>query len=252
MTVSIAIPAFNEATTLPLILEGVVTLDIPGKQIIVVDDGSTDETSRLLTSWVESGIEYIRLPENQGKGAALRAALEIARGEFFVVQDADLEYDPSDIPSLLDPLCAGFCNVVYGSRILLWENPRGYLSFYVGGRLVTALANLLYGLRLTDLTTGYKAFRTSLLRSLGLQINGFGFCAEVTALLALRGEPIHEVPIHYYPRSFSEGKKITWRDGVESMRILIAYRLGRRPTARGPWPKSGAVSGQGRPHPVIK
>jgi glycosyltransferase involved in cell wall biosynthesis len=227
--ISVIVPLFNEAHTVEeLLLELLATgLDV---QIIVVDDGSTDgsaDTVERLES-EHPAIELIRHESNRGKGAAVRTGIAHARGEYTIVQDADLEYDPQDIGRLLEVAEAEGANVVYGSRIL-GGRARSYSRYYWGGRLVSLVATLLYGQRITDEPTCYKLFRTDLLQSLPLREDGFGFCAEATAEVCRRGERIREVPIAYHPRSMAEGKKIRWTDGVRAIWLLLKHRFAKRP-----------------------
>lgn len=229
MKLSIIIPTYNEAPTLAQIIERVMEIDIDSveKEIIVVNDGSTDETDTILVSLNERWDEQLKIvhhQQNLGKGAAIRTALEHVSGDIVITQDADLEYDPGDYPKLLAPFDNPGVQVVYGSRNLR-HNPRSYWSFYWGGRLVSWVANLLYGSHLTDEATGYKLFRTDLLRSLNLEAVGFEFCPEVTGKTLRRGIEIHEVPISYQPRSMDEGKKINWCDGLAAIWMLVKQRL---------------------------
>ena len=221
MKVSVIIPVFNEEATILELVHRVQATDLD-KDIIVVDDGSTDATPSLLAGL--QGVTLLRHPRNLGKGAAIRTALESARGEIVLIQDADLEYDPGDYRRLLDPIERGEADIVYGSRIL-GRTRRGYLRYYLGGRLLSWLTNRLYGTRLTDVPTGYKVFRSSVLRAVRIETDGFGFCAEITAKLARRGHSIREVPIAYRPRNFRDGKKITWRSGLSFLSTLCLYRL---------------------------
>jgi len=199
------------------------------KQVVVVDDGSRDGSRAVLESFVAAHpeVELLCHEANRGKGAAIRTGLARARGRYTIIQDADLEYDPSDYERLLAVAEEGGCRVVYGSRILA-RQPISYQRYYWGGRLLSWLASALYGQRITDEPTCYKLFATELLRSLPLREDGFGFCPEVTALVCRRGERIAEVPIRYAPRPMAEGKKIRWTDGLRAAWILLKLRLARR------------------------
>lgn len=222
-TLSVIMPSYNEAATLPEILDRVRAVEID-KEIIVVDDGSTDATAEVLAAYDWPELKVIRQEPNQGKGVAVRAGLAAAAGEVVIIQDADLEYDPSDYVKLVEPILAGRCDVVYGNR---WHQPvqPSYRRYLWGGRLVTAVANCLYGSRIHDEPTCYKVFRRSVLHPLVLRARGFEFCPEVTAKLLRMGCQIHELPIRYSPRGFEEGKKITWKDGLVAIAVLLLYRL---------------------------
>lgn len=229
MKISVIIPVYNEAATITQVVEQVleVELDTVEKEIIVVNDGSTDGTDAVLTALVTrwpNPPKIVHHERNRGKGAAIRTALEHVTGDVVITQDADLEYTPQEYPRLLAPFEDPAVQVVYGSRNL-HRNPRSSWSFYWGGRLLSWVANLLYGSHITDEATGYKAFRADLLRDLDLQSNGFEFCPEVTSKILRRGIRIHEVPISYQPRSFAEGKKINWYDGLRAIWTLLKYRL---------------------------
>ena len=189
-----------------------------------MDDGSTDQTSSLLAALQSPDMVVVRHPRNMGKGAAVRTGLEHVRGDLVLIQDADLEYDPSDYPQLVGPIFRGEADVVYGSRIK-GQTRRGYLRYYLGGKLLSWVTNRLYGTQSTAVPTGYKAFRTQLLKSVTLETNGFGFCAEITAKLAKQGHRIREVAISYTPRSFREGKKITWQSGLAFLWTLVRCRI---------------------------
>lgn len=230
-SLSIIIPAYNEEQTIRKLLDKVcaVTL-IEGisKEILVIDDGSSDSTNDIVAEYISSlGVKNIRLisqERNQGKGNALRKGIEVATGDFIIIQDADLEYDPEDYNLLLPHLLNGE-KVVYGSRFLRKENKHSYQSFYYGGLLVTFFTNLLFLQKLTDEPTCYKAFETNFLKSIPLKCTGFEFCPEVTAKTAKKGIKIKEVPIHYYPRSIEQGKKIKWTDGLDALWTLLKYRI---------------------------
>lgn len=222
---SIVIPAYDEERTIAETIRRVEAADLGvAKEIVVVDDGSVDSTREILASFGDR-VKAISLPENRGKGAALRAGFAVATGDYVVVQDADLEYDPADLRLLVAKAREGN-KAVYGSRRLgRGKNPMAGFSYYAGGVLLSWLANALYGTRITDEPTCYKMFDRELLASIPLVCEGFEFCPEVTAKVARRGVPIVEVPIGYAPRSRAEGKKINWRDGLVAIRTLIRYRF---------------------------
>jgi len=230
--VSFLVPAFNEAATIGELLERVEALDLD-KQVIVVDDGSTDATGEILERWREGGDGRLVLRQsNRGKGAAVRAAIPHVDGDIAVIQDADLEYDPADVPSLIEPIARGVADVVYGSRLTGGRPQRAYLFWHlVGNRFLSLVANVLYNTTLHDMETGYKAFRADVLRSLDLRENDFAIEPEITAKVCLLGLRIYELPIAYYGRTYAEGKKITWRDGVKALGILVKIRVnsGRSP-----------------------
>lgn len=231
---SIIIPAYNEERSISLILERICRTKLTGKydiekEILIIDDGSTDLTPEKCKQFIqthpEANIHYHPQPSNQGKGAALRTGIALATGDWTIIQDADLEYDPEDYNVILQYATEHNEKVVYGSRFLNPSNKHSYLRFYVGGRLVTFVANLLYRQHLTDEPTCYKFFDTRFLKSIPLTCRGFEFCPEVTAKVCKRGIKIPEVPIHYYPRSIAEGKKINWKDGLEAIWTLIKYKF---------------------------
>jgi len=226
MRVSFLVPAYNEAATIGALLDAVWALDLD-KQIVVVDDGSTDGTGELVERWREShdGIVFLR-QENRGKGAAVRAAIPHADGDIAVIQDADLEYDPADVPALIEPIERGVADVVYGSRLSGGRPQRAYLFWHLlGNRFLSLLTNVLYNTTLSDMETGYKAFRMEVLRSLDLRQNDFGIEPEITAKVCRRKLRVYELPIAYYGRTYAEGKKITWRDGFKAIRVLLGVRL---------------------------
>jgi dolichol-phosphate mannosyltransferase len=220
--VSVIVPVFNEATHLDELLQAIQASPVK-KEIIIVDDGSTDGTREKLQALPPiDDIAVVFHEKNYGKGAAIRTALAYARGEYVLIQDSDLEYDPQDYPKLLRPLEEGKANVVYGVRP---DRPERGLRFFLGAKLLTHLTNLLYGAGIHDEATCYKVVRRSLLAQLQLQCRRFEFCPEVTAKLSRIGEKIAEVPISYHPRSAVEGKKIRHSDGWLAIWTLIRYRF---------------------------
>lgn len=230
MKLSVIIPVYNEKNTIFKVVERVASVPIE-KEIIIVDDGSTDGTKELLKELqrhigteVQREIKIIFREKNEGKGAAIRSGLKEISGEVVIVQDADLEYEPMDYLKLMEPIISGYTKVVYGSRVLS-KGKKSSLGFYLGGRLLSLLANLLYGLSITDEPTCYKVFAVEVIQSLDLKCNRFEFCPEVTAKVAKKGYKIQELPIHYYPRSIREGKKIRLRDGLIAIWTLIKYRF---------------------------
>lgn len=230
MLLSVLIPAYQEERSIAEVLRRVRAVDTESlgfdKEIIVCDDGSADGTAALIeqAATEDPRIRLVRHPENRGKGAAIRTALGHARGDYCLIQDADLEYEVSDYPAILEPLRAG-ADVVYGSRFLTRRHPEGMrLPNLVANRVLTLTTNLLFGLSITDEATCFKAFRTDLLRSLGLVCTGFEFCPEVTAKLGNRNIRIVEVPISYSARDVAAGKKVRWTDGFEAMWVLIKHR----------------------------
>ena len=237
MKLSIIMPVYNEENTLRKILEKVRSVDIE-KEIIIVDDGSTDGTKEILKAIKtikNRNTKIIYHTGNMGKGAAIKTGLKHITGDIIVIQDADLEYDPQDYHKLIGPIVNGESRVVYGSRIL-GRKGKSYLRYYLkknflalryhlGSRLLTGVVNLLYHAEITDLYTCYKVFDTKVLKGTKLNCKGFEFCPEVTAKMKKQGYKIYEVPISYYPRSIKEGKKITWKDGLKGLHVLIKYRF---------------------------
>jgi glycosyltransferase involved in cell wall biosynthesis len=224
--VSFLVPAYNEAPTIVELLDRVSELELD-KQIVVVDDGSTDGTGDLVERWRDGreGVVLVR-KSNGGKGSAVREAIEHAVGDIAVIQDADLEYDPADVPALIEPIERGHADVVFGSRLSGGRPQRAYLFWHlVGNRFLSLLTNILYNTTLSDMETGYKAFRMEVLRSLDLRQNDFGIEPEITAKICKRKLRVYELPIAYYGRTYAEGKKITWRDGFKAIRVLLGVRL---------------------------
>jgi len=220
--VSVIVPVYNEAAHVDELLQAIQASPVK-KEIIIVDDGSTDGTREKLQAFGPlDNVAIIFHEKNYGKGAAIRTALAYAHGEYVLIQDSDLEYDPQDYPALLRPLEEGRANVVYGMRP---DRPERGMRFFLGAKLLTHLTNLLYGAGIHDEATCYKVIRRSLLESVDLECHRFEFCPEVTAKLCLMGEKIAEVPISYNPRSAVEGKKIRHSDGWLAIWTLIRYRF---------------------------
>ncbi|MFH1462561.1 MAG: glycosyltransferase family 2 protein [bacterium] len=228
MMLSILIPVYNEKNTISEIfkkIEGVALKDFGfEKEIIIVDDNSIDGTKEILKS-LEGKYKIIYHQKNQGKGAAIRTGLKHVTGDYVVIQDADLEYDPEDYKKLLETALKNNAKAVYGSRQLNPQNKYSHRSFYLGGVFLSWAANIIYGINITDESTCYKLFKTEFLKSIPLKCKRFEFCPEVTAKTAKRGVKIYEVPIHYYPRSINEGKKIKWKDGLTALWTLIKYKF---------------------------
>ena len=226
MRVSFLIPVFNEARTIEQVLERVKALPLD-QQVIVVDDGSTDETPSILERWKERyGDTIVIRQRNRGKGAAIRAGLPHVDGDIAVIQDADMEYDPADVPALIEPIERGVADVVYGSRLSGGKPQRAYLFWHlVGNRFLSLLTNILFNTTLSDMETGYKAFRTDVLKSLDLRHDDFAIEPEITAKICRRKLRIYELPIAYYGRTYAEGKKITWRDGAKAVWVLLRVRV---------------------------
>jgi glycosyltransferase involved in cell wall biosynthesis len=223
MKVSIIIPVYNEVGTIRTVLERVRSSPID-KEIVVIDDGSTDGTREILRAETTDGTRVLTHTENQGKGAAIRTGLQHATGDYVLIQDADLEYDPADYELLLKPILRGKATVVYGSRFL-GEHKAMLFWHSVGNRLLTLITDVLYDTTLTDMETCYKLIPTELIRTIPLRANRFDFEPEITAKILKRGHRIYEVPISYAGRELSEGKKISWRDGFPAMLALIKYRF---------------------------
>ncbi|MCF8052553.1 MAG: glycosyltransferase family 2 protein [Desulfobacterales bacterium] len=232
MKLSILIPVFNEETTLQALLD--LVLESPfQKEVLIVDDSSTDGTPEILERFRgREGVRLFRHRRNRGKGASVRTAIAHVTGDVAIIQDADLEYDPQDYEKLIAPIVDGEEEVVFGTRVPL-GNPHSYVRYYLGGRFLSLLANLLYNQHITDEPCGYKAFDAQFLKSLPLERNGFDIDPELTAKVAKRGIRICEVPIRYIPRSFSEGKKIRWIDGLMAVWVLFKYRFSPAKRRRG-------------------
>jgi len=225
MKISIVIPVFNESKTICDVIARVEEA-INDKEIIIVDDNSTDGTRDLLLKYEgEKDFKVIYQPKNKGKGAALRAGFDVAKGEIIIVQDADLEYNPKDYPILLEPILDNRADVVYGSRFL--GGPHRVLFFwhYLGNLFLTTLSNMFTNINLSDMETGYKVFRRKILESITLKCDRFGFEPEFTSKVARKKFIIYEVPISYSGRDYSQGKKINWKDGVAALWFIFRFRF---------------------------
>lgn len=235
-TLSIIIPAYNEDSTIVTVLEKVVQADLGNinKEIIIVNDHSSDHTREVVEQYMKENptapIKLMNHEKNQGKGAALHTGISQAEGEYLIIQDADLEYDPNDYMNLLSPILNGHADVVYGSRFI-GSNPHRILFFWhtIGNRFLTFLSNIFTNLNLTDMETGFKCFRKEIIKSLKLKEKRFGFEPEVTAKISrIPGIRIYEVGISYYGRRYEEGKKISWRDGFRALFCILKYNLFRK------------------------
>ncbi|GAC1465474.1 MAG: glycosyltransferase family 2 protein [Chloroflexota bacterium] len=232
---SVIIPAYNEESTIAQVIEAVRAVDLHDggdqeirKEIIVVDDGSSDGTRAILETFDGSpDVRVILHARNSGKGAALRTGFSAVTGDIVLIQDADAEYDPREFPRLLEPIVQGHADVVYGSRLSGGRPQRVYMFWHlVGNRFLSLLTNILFNSTLTDMETGYKVFRREIVDDFRLRENDFRIEPEMTAQVLRRpGVRVYELPISYYGRSYDEGKKITWRDGLKAVRTLVRCRL---------------------------
>jgi glycosyltransferase involved in cell wall biosynthesis len=231
MKLSVVIPCYNEKNTIQDIVTAVKNSPIPNKEIIIVDDYSTDGTREVLKSQIASQVDKILYHEvNQGKGAALRTGFAHATGDVVVVQDADLEYDPQEYGLLLEPIEAGKADVVFGSRFMSNRPHRVvYFWHYVGNQVLTLLSNMFTNLNLTDMETCYKMFKREIIQSISIEESRFGFEPEITAKVAALRCRIYEVGISYYGRTYDEGKKIGWRDGFRAIYAIVKYNMFRKP-----------------------
>ena len=226
MKLSVIIPVFNEKKTIKEIIKRVLAVKIP-KEIIIVDDYSTDGTKEILKKIKNKDIKVVFHEKNCGKGIAIRTGIKHVSGDIVIIQDADLEYEPKDYLKLVEPIAKGETKVVYGTRF-----PKGGKrpsifknSFFLANRILTIMSNVLYNAKITDEPTCYKVFDSEALKSINLKCERFEFCPEVTAKVRKKGYQIKELPISYYPRSVEEGKKIKWKDGLEAIWTLIKYRF---------------------------
>jgi glycosyltransferase involved in cell wall biosynthesis len=227
MKLSVVIPCFNELGTIGQVVEAVKASPVENCEIIIVDDCSTDGTQELLKSKIELQVDkVIYHPTNSGKGAAIRSGFAAVSGDIVIVQDADLEYDPQEYPLLIEPILNNKADVVFGSRFL-GSRPHRVVYYWhmVGNKVLTTLSNMLTNINLTDMETCYKAFRTEIIQSIQIQENRFGFEPEITAKVAKMRCRIYEVGISYYGRTYKEGKKIGWKDGIRAIFCILKYNL---------------------------
>ncbi|MBT4523242.1 MAG: glycosyltransferase family 2 protein [Halieaceae bacterium] len=229
MKLSVIIPCFNERKTIELIIQKVKSAPYKNTEIIVVDDFSTDGAREILQNKLASEVDKVIFHDmNRGKGAALRSGIQAATGEMIIIQDADLEYDPAQYPKLVGPILSGDADVVYGSRFMGGEAHRVlYFWHRMGNGFLTLFSNMLTNLNLTDMETCYKVFRREIIQSINIEENRFGFEPEITAKIAKKQCRIYEIGISYYGRTYDDGKKIGWRDGVRSLYCIIKYNLFR-------------------------
>lgn len=222
MKLSVIIPAYNEANTITQVLKSLAKVPLV-HEVVVIDDGSTDDTVKQVKHF-KGLVVLVQHESNQGKGKAIQSGLAKVSGDYVLIQDADLEYDPTDIPALVKPIQQNKAEVVYGSR---FTGPRRNMFFWhmLGNRFLSLLVNVLYNTTLSDMETGYKLLPTNIMRSLQLQENDFGIEPEITCKLLNRGHFIYETPISYTGRTFAEGKKITWKDGFKAVFVIIKYRF---------------------------
>ena len=224
-TLSVLVPAYNEAATIGALL--VRVLEVPGiHEVVVVDDGSTDETAACVEAIEDPRLHLVRQPKNAGKTAAIQRAIQEARGDILIVQDADLEYDPQEIPAVVAPIRDGQADVVYGSRFLVRRAARVlYFTHYIANKFITFFSDVLTNHNMTDVETCYKAFRAPLLKPMQLKSRGFGMEVEITALVTRVPARVYEVPISYYGRTYDEGKKIGLSDGIMALLYLVWFNL---------------------------
>jgi glycosyltransferase involved in cell wall biosynthesis len=232
MKLSILIPVFNESKTLREIIARIEKVDFGDirKEIIIIDDGSTDGSREIIKKLSRKYVKIFQ-PRNQGKGAALKAGINAAKGDFIIFQDADLEYDPKDYIKLLQPILANNAEITFGSRfvnqkfVIFGKNKIIHPSHFIGNKFLTFAFNFLYGTELTDVEPCYKMFKSNILKNMNVASNGFEYDIELMCRLVKKGHKIIQIPIRYNPRGFHEGKKIKWRDGIKAFLIMLEYRI---------------------------
>ena len=227
MKISIIIPCFNEINTVEKIIDKIIQQNLEDHEIIIIDDNSTDGTRKILKDRIKEKVTKIIYNEkNFGKGFSIKTGIDIASGDIILIQDADLEYDPSDYKKLLKPFKEGFADVVYGSRFIGSDEKRVmYFWHMVGNKILTLLSNMFTNLNLTDMEVCYKVFRADVIKKINLEENRFGFEPEITAKISKKNLRIYEIGVKYFGRTYSEGKKIGWKDGFSALRCIIKYNL---------------------------
>jgi glycosyltransferase involved in cell wall biosynthesis len=226
-TLSVIVPVYNERATVAEVIRRIRAADVPlTVEVVVVNDGSSDGTDKVLAAIEDSTVKVVNHPQNRGKGAAIRTGLAEVRGDLVLIQDADLEYDPDDWPRMLDPILKGKTRVVYGSRFT-GERMNMLPSHWVGNRILSLVTNVLYSSTLSDMETCYKLFDRKVIEGITIESDRFDFEPEITAKVLRRGHRIYEVPISYAGREIDEGKKITWRDGFGALKALVKFRFTR-------------------------
>ena len=227
MKLSVIIPCYNEINTLEQIIDKVIAQNLYNKEIIVIDDYSTDGTREILKTRIETKVQKIILnSKNFGKGYSLRQGIKAASGDIILIQDADLEYDPTDYPKLVEPNNKGYADVVYGSRFIGADEKRILFFWHsVGNKILTLFSNIFSNLNLTDMENCYKVFKSEVIKNIDLKENRFGIEPEITAKIAKKNLRIYEVGVKYYGRKYKDGKKITWKDGFSALRCIIKYNI---------------------------
>ncbi len=236
LTLSVLMPAYNEHRTIEIVLRKVLALDVHLKEIVVVDDGSTDRTPQIVQQLAneDDRVRFLQMDRNRGKTAAIARALKEAAGDILIVQDADLEYDPDEIPEVIGPILTGQADVVYGSRFMVRKAARVlYYYHYLANKFLTCLSNVLTNRNMSDIETCYKAFRAGVIKPLELTSSGFGMEVEITAMVCKTKARTYEVPISYYGRTYDEGKKIGMKDGIAALYYIGYYNIIRPLTGAG-------------------